>query len=336
MNNPCPFSMRHAVKKDGATAIELRQLSKAYKGARAPALNGIDLTVREGGFFGILGPNGAGKTTLMSVLGGLLKPSSGEVRINGKELSSHRKEVKRVLGMVPQEPAIYPTLTARENLEYFGRMQGLSGKHLRSRVEACLEIAEISADADQRVEHFSGGFKRRLNLVIGLIHEPRILILDEPTVAIDPHSRALIHQRLRELHAAGISILISTHYMEEAEQLCQEIAIMHHGRVLVQGSVSDLLAMQRNETIQIQLKAEAPETLADTIRQIPGLQNAVVSGRCVMVTAQHPDAVAVPLMQVIHECGAGIRSMGFGASSLEQVFLSLTGSHSAREKRTEP
>lgn len=330
MNNPCPFSMQHAVKKGGAAAIELRQLSKVYKGARAPALNGIDLMVREGGFFGILGPNGAGKTTLMSVLGGLLRPSSGEVRINGKELSSHRKEVKRVLGMVPQEPAIYPTLTARENLEYFGRMQGLSGKHLQSRVEACLEIAEISGEADQRVEHFSGGFKRRLNLVIGLIHEPRILILDEPTVAIDPHSRALIHQRLRELHAAGITVLISTHYMEEAEQLCQEIAIMHHGRILVQGTVGDLLALQRNETIQMQLTGDPPEALARRLQQFPGLRNAFVSGRCVMVTAERPDEVAVQLMQIVHEYGLGVHSMGFGASSLEQVFLSLTESRAEK------
>ena len=326
MNNPCPFSMQHAVKTGGVAAIELRQLSKRYKGARAPALNGIDLTVREGGFFGILGPNGAGKTTLMSVLGGLLKPSSGSVLINGQDLHRHRAAIKRVLGMVPQEPAIYPTLTARENLEYFGRMQGLTGMHLQSRVEACLEIAEISGEADQRVEHFSGGFKRRLNLVIGLIHEPRILILDEPTVAIDPHSRALIHQRLRELHAAGISILISTHYMEEAEQLCQEIAIMHHGRILVQGTVGDLLAMQRNETIQMQLTGDPPAALAQKLQKLPGLQNAFVSGRCVMVTAERPDEVAVQLMQTVHEYGLGVHSMGFGASSLEQVFLSLTES----------
>lgn len=324
MNNPCPFSLQHAVKSSGVAAIELRQLSKIYKGARVPALDGIDLTVRQGGFFGILGPNGAGKTTLMSLLGGLLKPSSGSVQINGQDLQRHRAAIKRVLGMVPQEPAIYPTLTARENLEYFGRMQGLSGRHLQSRVAACLELAEISDEADQRVEHFSGGFKRRLNLVIGLIHEPRILILDEPTVAIDPHSRALIHQRLRELHAAGISILISTHYMEEAEQLCQEIAIMHHGRILVQGTVGDLLAMQRNETIQMQLASEPPEELAKKLQHIPGLQNTFVTGRCVIVLTARPDEVVVPLMQAIHDCGAGVQSMGFGASSLEQVFLSLT------------
>lgn len=291
-----------------------------------PALNGVDLVVKQGGFFGILGPNGAGKTTLMSILGGLLKPNSGSVQINGQQFPEHRKAIKRVLGMVPQEPAIYPTLTARENLEYFGRMQGLSGEYLQERVKACLDLAEMSEVANQRVDRFSGGYKRRLNLVIGLIHEPKILVLDEPTVAIDPHSRALIHQRLRELHVAGISILISTHYMEEAEQLCQEIAILHHGRILVQGSVSDLLAMQRNNTIQIQLESEPPAELAMKLQQIAQLQNAFVSGRCVMVTSAQPDDAIIPILQTIHECGMTVLSMGFGTSSLEEVFLALTNS----------
>lgn len=324
MNNPCPFALRTAALPAERAAIELRQLSKTYKGAAAPALDAVDMRVREGGFFGILGPNGAGKTTLMSVLAGLLKPSSGTVRVNGLELHEHRAAVKRVLGLVPQEPAIYPTLTARENLDYFGRMHGLAGAYLRQRVEACLALAELAEVADQRVDRFSGGFKRRLNLVIGLIHEPRILILDEPTVAIDPHSRALIHQRLRELHAAGISILISTHYMEEAEQLCEEIAILHHGRILVQGVVGDLLAGQRSEMIQIQLAAEPPAGLAEALRQLSGLTAVRVTGQCVMLSAAQPDAAVIPVMQTLQAHGAVARSMSFGTSSLEQVFLGLT------------
>lgn len=329
MNSPCPFSEQHTQPSGGAPAIELKQLSKTFPGARVPALNGIDLVVSSGGFFGILGPNGAGKTTLMSILAGLLKPDSGSVQINGQQFSQHRVEIKRVLGMVPQEPAIYPTLTARENLEYFGRMQGLSGDYLQARVKACLDLAELTEVADKRVDRFSGGYKRRLNLVIGLIHEPKILILDEPTVAIDPHSRALIHQRLRELHAAGISILISTHYMEEAEQLCQEIAILHHGRILVQGSVGDLLALQRNDTIQLHLDREPPAELAQRLQKIPQLQDAFVSGRCVMATSDRPDEAIVPILQAVHDCGLAVRSMGFGTSSLEQVFLALTNSQKA-------
>ncbi len=187
-------------------AIEVRQVSKRFRPDAPPALDDLSITVPQGVIFGILGPNGAGKTTLLSILCGLLKPTAGSVRLAGHDTLT--AEVKRMLGVVPQEPAIYPTLTGRENLEYFGRMQGLRGARLAERVEACLKIAEIGDQADRRVEHYSGGYKRRLNLVIGLIHEPRILILDEPTVAIDPHSRSLIHQRLRELHAAGVTILL--------------------------------------------------------------------------------------------------------------------------------
>jgi ABC-2 type transport system ATP-binding protein len=240
-----------------------------------------------------------------------------------------RRAVKRILGMVPQEPAIYPTLTARENLDYFGRMQGLSGEHLRDRIRACLELAEMAEEADQRVEQFSGGFKRRLNMVIGLIHEPEILILDEPTVAIDPHSRSLIHHRLRELDSAGITILISTHYMEEAEQLCREIAIINHGRVLVQGSVPDLLAMQRNETIQIHLDDAPPAGLTGKLEQIPGVLEANLAGRCALIVAEQPDRVVAPLMQVLHEVGLRANSLNFGSTSLEQVFLTLTGDQGA-------
>lgn len=324
MNTICPLSAQHAKTAGGTPAIELRQLSKAFPGRHAPALDAVDLTVPHGTIFGILGPNGAGKTTLMSILGGLLKPTSGTVQINGRNALTERGAIKRVLGMVPQEPAVYPTLTAWENLEYFGRMQGLSGDHLEGRIRACLELAEMVDEADQRVEQFSGGYKRRLNMVIGLIHEPQILILDEPTVAIDPHSRSLIHHRLRELHAAGISIMISTHYMEEAEQLCQEIAIMNHGRVLVQGTVPDLLAMQRNETIEMQLENDPPGGLAENLEHIPGLLEANIAGRCVVVVAERPDLVMAPLMQAMQDHGLVVRSLSFGTASLEQVFLSLT------------
>jgi ABC-2 type transport system ATP-binding protein len=226
--------------------------------------------------------------------------------------------------MVPQEPAIYPTLTARENLEYFGRMQGLSGEHLQKRILACLEVAEMAGEADKRVERLSGGYKRRLNMVIGLIHEPKILILDEPTVAIDPHSRSLIHHRLRELHAAGISILISTHQMDEAEQLCQEIAILDHGRVLVQGNVSDLLSMQASETIQLQIEGDPPADLTARLEHIPGLLEAHVAGQCLTVVTVRPDRVMIPLMQAMQDYGLAVRSLSFGTTSLEDVFLSHT------------
>ena len=324
MNTTCPLSAQRTIATGGVPAIQLKQLSKTFPGRHRPALDGVNLNVPRGGFFGILGPNGAGKTTLMSILGGLLKPSAGSVCIDGRNGAAERTAIKRILGMVPQEPAVYPTLTARENLEYFGRMQGLSGAHLEDRVRACLELAEMAKEADQPVEQFSGGFKRRLNMVIGLIHEPEILILDEPTVAIDPHSRSLIHHRLRELHAAGITILISTHYMEEAEQLCQEIAIINHGKVLVQGLVPDLLAKHANDTIQVQLANDPPADLEQRLEHIPHMLEVNMAGRCVLAIAERPDLVVAPLMQALLDDGLTVRSLNFGTTSLEQVFLSFT------------
>lgn len=325
----CPSSVPLADTRGDTPAIELRRLSKSFPGGRSPALDAIDLTVPRGGIFGILGPNGAGKTTLMSILGGLIRPSSGTVRIDGRDVLAEPGAIKRILGLVPQEPAIYPTLTARENLNYFGRMQGLSGAHLESRIQACLELAEMTGEADQRVDQFSGGYKRRLNMVIGLLHEPEILVLDEPTVAIDPHSRSLIHHRLRELDAAGITILISTHYMEEAELLCREIAIINHGRLMVQGAVPDLLALRRDEAIELQFYGDPPAGFAARLERIPGVQEADVEGCRVRVVSERPEQVIAPIMESVLADGLVLRSLGFGRASLEQVFLALTGDQGA-------
>ncbi len=329
MSKPCPLSQQYQAPKEGGPAIELVGVGKLFAGRDVPALDGVDLSVPHGTIYGILGPNGAGKTTLMSILGGLLKPTYGTARIDGHDIAKGRAAIRRVIGMVPQEPAVYPTLTVRENLDYFGRMQGLSGPHLQNRIRACLDLAEMGDYADRRVDQLSGGYRRRLNMVIGLIHEPRILILDEPTVAIDPHSRSLIHQRLRELHASGITILISTHYMEEAEQLCQHIAIIHHGKVMVQGRVPDLLAMQRDKSIQMQFENDPPPDLAARLRTLPGLAEVHVMGRCVRIAAEHPDTLMPTLLTELQARGLGLRSLSFGNSSLAQVFLALTGSTGA-------
>ncbi len=314
----------------GVAAIEVRDLTMRFKGARVDALARLSISVPQGVIYGILGPNGAGKTTLLSILCGLITPQAGSVCVGGLDRLHDPAEVKRLLGVAPQEPAIYPTLTARENLAFYGRMQGLAGARLESRIQACLELAEIADLADTRVEHFSGGFKRRLNLVIALIHEPRILILDEPTVAIDPHSRSLIHQRLRDLHAAGVTILISTHYMDEAEQLCHQVAIMSHGRLVIQGGVQDLLAAQRDDTIQIRLDRDAPDGLGEALGRLPEVGDLHLSGRCLTATAPRADRAILALLQVLRDAEVGVESMGYGGSSLERFFLTLTDEEAAR------
>jgi len=305
-------------------AIEVENLSKTFKGAVRPALDRVSLKIPRGVIFGMLGPNGAGKTTLLSILCGLLKPSSGRVRLDGHDMSAETPRIKQVLGMVPQEPAIYPTLTARENLQYFGRMQGITGARLTQRVHECLQMGELEDVADERVEHFSGGFKRRLNLVVGLIHEPQILILDEPTVAIDPHSRAFIHQRLRELHARGVSIVLSTHQMDEAEQLCHHLAIINQGRIIAQGTLDALLQTQRDGCIRMQLKRPPPAGFDAILRRIAGVYAVRVEGARIRVNTEDAGQAVFGIVDALREAGLALVSLSFGTASLEEVFLALT------------
>jgi ABC-2 type transport system ATP-binding protein len=228
-------------QSDPIPAIAAVGLVQRYRHDDEPALDNINLVINQGEFFGLLGPNGAGKTTAFSILSGLREPNSGSVKVHGMEYRNQRRALHRIIGIVPQEIALYERLTARENLIFFGRLLGLRRGQLRTQVEHCLEIAQLPQRADQPVAFYSGGMKRRLNLVIGLLNEPRILFLDEPTVGIDTQSRHLIHQRLQQLHEQGKTILYTTHYMEEAQHLCSRIAVLDHGRILQEGTPDALL-----------------------------------------------------------------------------------------------
>ncbi len=221
-------------------AIEAIGLGKGYGSSCPPVLEDFCLQVRHGEFFGLLGPNGAGKTTVLSILSGILRADSGEVRILGTAYKGQHA-IQRQIGVVPQELALYERLTAAENLLFFGRLYGLSGKHLQERVALCLDTAQLTDRRKQPVSAFSGGMKRRLNLAVSFLNNPRIIFLDEPTVGIDTQSRHLIHQQLLALHKAGTTILYTTHYMEEAEELCSRIAIFDRGKILLQGQPASLL-----------------------------------------------------------------------------------------------
>ncbi len=217
-------------------------LRKTYRRAAAPALDGVEITVHPGEIFGLLGPNGAGKTTAISVMSGLLRPGAGRVTIGGIDLFKHPRRAKRRFGLVPQEIALYPGLTAGENLHYFGRLCGLSGRDLKDRIRECLEMVGLQERRNQRISEFSGGMKRRANLAAGLLHRPGLVFLDEPTVGIDAQSRNLILERLGRLRDEGIGMLYTTHYMEEAEQLCSRLAVMDEGRIIARGTPAALLA----------------------------------------------------------------------------------------------
>jgi ABC-2 type transport system ATP-binding protein len=222
-------------------AILATAVTKRYPRQGQPALDNFNLKIDRGEFFGLLGPNGAGKTTVLSILTGLVQPDGGTVQVQGMTYARQCNEIKRKIGIVPQELALYDRLTARENLTFFGRLLGLGGSRLKEQIGQCLEIAQLTKRAGQPVATFSGGMKRRLNLAIGLLNEPLILFLDEPTVGIDTQSRHLIHQELQRLHMAGTTLLYTTHYMEEAQELCSRIAVLDCGRILQEGTPAQLL-----------------------------------------------------------------------------------------------
>jgi len=220
-----------------------------WPGAAGPALDGIDLSVGQGTVYGILGPNGAGKSTLVRVLSGLLTPDEGEVGLGGRSPSVGGAQVRRMIGIVPQEIAVYEEFTPRENLEFFARLYGLSGSRLKSRVAACLDRAGLAARDRDRVHTLSGGMKRRVNLACGLVHQPALLLLDEPTVGIDAHSREMILSWLAELPGEGTTLIYTTHYMEEAERLCRRIAVIDQGRVICEGIPAELLAARNCQNL---------------------------------------------------------------------------------------
>ncbi len=237
--------------------IKIEKLSKTYKGADEPALKNICLTIRGNEIFGLLGPNGAGKTTTLNILCGYYKKDSGTVQINGYSLDKNLKEIKKIIGVVPQDIALYETLTARENLRFIGNMCGMSGKKLNNRINECLELLSLDKSSHRLVKTYSGGMKRRLNLIAGLLHEPKILFLDEPTVGIDVQSRTVILEYLKELNNKGTTIIYTSHYLEEAEQLCSSIAIIDYGTILIEGNLQSLIKSKSEysdlETIFLQL-----------------------------------------------------------------------------------
>lgn len=222
--------------------IEVKKLTKIYAGSEEPAIKEISFSIRKDEIFGLLGPNGAGKTTTISILCGLFYPTSGQATIDGMDILNHRDQIKQIIGVVPQDIALYPTLTARENLTFFGNMFGLRGHTLQNRIDEYLEIFGLINYSRKRIAMYSGGMKRRVNLIAGLLHNPKILFLDEPTVGIDVQSRNVILEYLTALKKKGTTIVYTSHYMEEAENLCSRVAIIDRGTMIAIGNPKELVA----------------------------------------------------------------------------------------------
>ncbi len=221
--------------------IRIENVSKSYKGSDSPALNNISLSIPANEIFGLLGPNGAGKTTTIGILCGFLKKDSGAIQINGWSIDKQPNEIRKIIGLVPQDIALYETLTPVENLRFLGNMYGLKGVKLKGRINECLALMGLDKNKNRLIKTFSGGMKRRLNLMAGILHEPKILFLDEPTVGVDVQSRNVILEHLKQLNKNGTTIIYTSHYMEEAEQLCSSIAIIDLGEIIIQGKPSELV-----------------------------------------------------------------------------------------------
>lgn len=228
------------------TAIEITDLYKKYKDADDFSVNNLSIVVEKGEIFGLLGPNGAGKTTLISMLCGLLKPTLGTITISGLSYKNNSSEIKKLIGVVPQEIALYPTLTAKENLMYFGSMCGLQAYELKTKIEAALEKLGLTKFADKKIATFSGGMKRRINLLAGILHDPQVLFLDEPTVGVDVQSKNVIIDYLKALNQEGMTIVYTSHHLVEAQDLCTKIAIIDQGKIYAHNTPGELIAQTKD------------------------------------------------------------------------------------------
>jgi len=327
--------------------LEVDKLSKKF--GDFAAVKDISFTVEEGEIFGLLGPNGAGKTTTISMLTGVIPPSSGTARIGGYDIQREPIQVKRIIGLVPQDLALYPTLSARANLNFFGSIYGLRGKELQKRVDDVLAIVALTDRQKDPIEKFSGGMKRRVNIAAGLVHQPRLLFLDEPTVGVDPQSRNHIFESVLKLnHERGMSIIYTSHYMEEVELLCNRVAIIDQGQIIALDTIKNLVAMLGGGVIYLGLR-QADAALAGEIAELPAVKNAVfvpaatptlqpvpalkgeapasekAEGPIIKVEAEQSQQAIVNVLAFLNERDIMITSLEILEPNLESVFLHLTG-----------
>ena len=275
-----------------APVLALAGLGKDYGERKAVA--GVDLEIEAGTIVGLLGPNGAGKTTTISMASGVVTPTRGTAKVDGHDVWKAPKLAKRQLGLVPQELALYDELSARQNLRYFGQLYGLDGTQLAERLDWALGVAGLADRASEPVSQYSGGMKRRLNLAAGVLHKPKLLVLDEPTVGVDPQSRNHIFETVKALRAEGMTVLYTSHYMEEVEALCDRVAIMDHGVLVAQGTIDELVATHGGRGLEIEIEGDV-------------------------------EAARTAAFAAIEGTGATIKAISSKRGNLEGVFLALTG-----------
>mgnify|MGYP006294621925 CR=1 FL=1 len=303
-------------------AIETQHLVKVFGDLRA--VDDVSFSVKEGEIFSLLGPNGAGKSTTISMISGLLSPTDGDALVFGNSVRKHPTKAQELLGIVPQELAIYPDLTGRQNLMFWGRMFGLRGEMLRQRVEEVLDLTELTERQNQNAEKYSGGMKRRLNIGIALLHRPKLIILDEPTVGIDPQSRRRILDGVKQFRDDGTTVLYTTHYMEEAEELSDRIGIIDHGKIIALGTQDELNKLV-GEKERILLSISEPDKMAEVFKTLPHVDLVERLDGHSLITTDDADALVPQLFDLAQRHDARISSVEIQEVTLETVFLHLTG-----------
>lgn len=308
-----------------SSILEVHDLCKNY--GDFTAVKGISFDIKEGEIFSLLGPNGAGKTTTISMLSTLYTPTSGDAIMDGHSITKNPMAVKQVIGVVPQEIALYEDLTARENLIFWGQMYGLSGKSLSDRVDEVLEQIGLTDKAKNRVKTYSGGMKRRVNIGVGLLHKPRLLFMDEPTVGIDPQSRRAILDTVKDLNQQGMTVLYTTHYMEEAEELSDRVGIIDHGELIAIGTQKELTQqVGETETLILHIgENDDSAWLAKSLTRVKDILEATANDHTVSIVAHEAEDVLASVVTKANERGIHIRSIDIREPNLEAVFLHLTG-----------
>lgn len=305
--------------------LQAHKLVKKFGGLTA--VDDVSFDIREGEIFSLLGPNGAGKTTTISILSTLLEPTSGDALINGHSIKNNTMGVRKSIGIVPQEIALYDDLTALENLRYWGKLYDLNGPELEQRVAEVLEQIGLTERATDRLKTYSGGMKRRVNIAAGLLHKPKLLFMDEPTVGIDPQSRRMILDTVKQLNEQGMSILYTTHYMEEAQELSDRVGIIDQGKLIAIGTQAELtLQVGENDSIRI-LTDPTDDLTAITFRLqgFEGVSRVTVDENALTLITPDAESYLAPIITHVSQAGARIKSIEIVEPNLETVFLHLTG-----------
>ena len=313
--------MTDSTKQGNVLAVE--GLTKRFDDLLA--VDDVGFSIGRGETYGLLGPNGAGKTTTISIVAGLLESDAGEVHIDDEEMTTTSVATKALIGLVPQELAIYPDLTAKENLEFFGRLYGIQGKELASRVGDVLDVIGLTDRAGDRAKEYSGGMQRRLNIGVGLLHRPTLLVLDEPTVGVDPQSRNAILESVDRLSTEGMAVLYTTHYMEEAERLCDRVGIIDEGRIQAEGTRRELISLV-GEDDRVRLTAAGDlDAAADAINGLDAVRASSVRDGGIDVVAAEAGTTLPAILEAAGDRGAHITSVELSEPDLESVFLHVTG-----------